>query len=300
MISMLIAQYALVVAIIFTVLALGAQILVVTTRQQQTAAQTSRATVSVGDGPAEYVSNEAPGSAKERKYYFYAVAFTAVAFVLLTAYLVLRMIHTGHGPFANQHEFSVAFGWGILLALLFFMWRYKVRTIALFVLPVVALMLIYATQLDTEIRPLVPALKNNLLLTFHVGFAVVAYGAACVSFGAAVVYLALPYLPFKRLPRPEVLDEVGYRAAAFTFPLLTIMIILGSIWANVAWGRYWGWDPKETASFVTWLIYGAYLHARVTLKWKGTRSAVLLILGFVAVLFTYFGNHFFDSLHSYA
>ena len=82
--------------------------------------------------------------------------------------------------------------------------------------------------------------------------------------------------------------------------MLTIMIVLGAVWANTAWGRYWGWDPKETAALVTWLIYGAYLHARVTRGWQGTRSAVLLLVGFLAVLFAYFGNHFFGGLHSYA
>ena len=223
-----------------------------------------------------------------------------VAFGLLTIYLVLRAIATGHGPFSYQHEFSVSFSWGILLALIAFVWRYRLQLLNLAVLPVVTLMLIYSTQLDTEIKPLVPALQNNLLLTFHVGFAVVAYGTACVSFGAAVLYLIAPLVKSSRFPRREMLDEVGYRAAALTFPLLTIMIILGSIWANVAWGRYWGWDPKETAAFVTWLIYGAFLHARVVANWRGTKAAWLLVIGFIAVLFAYFGNHFFGGLHSYA
>ena len=83
------------------------------------------------------------------------------------------------------------------------------------------------------------------------------------------------------------------------YPLLTVMIILGAIWADIAWGRYWSWDPKETAALVTWLIYGAYLHARVARGWRGDRSAYLLILGFVAILFTFFGNYFFGGLHSY-
>ena len=103
-----------------------------------------------------------------------------------------------------------------------------------------------------------------------------------------------------KLPRLEVLDDIGYRAAVITFPLLTIMIVLGSVWANTAWGRYWGWDPKETAALVTWLVYGAFLHVRVVRDWRGRKAAWMLVLGFITVLFAYFGNHFFGGLHSYA
>jgi hypothetical protein len=101
------------------------------------------------------------------------------------------------------------------------------------------------------------------------------------------------------LPKPSVLDEIGYRAIVVGFPFLTLVIVLGAVWADVAWGRYWSWDPKETASLVTWLIYGAYLHARVVRGWRGQRAAVLLLVGFAATLFTYFGNLFFGGLHGY-
>jgi cytochrome c-type biogenesis protein CcsB len=102
------------------------------------------------------------------------------------------------------------------------------------------------------------------------------------------------------LPKPQVLDEIGYRAVVVGFPFLTLTILLGAVWAETAWGSYWSWDPKETASLVTWFIYGAYLHARVMRGWRGDRAAWLLVLGFVAVLFTYFGNLFFGGLHSYS
>lgn len=232
---------------------------------------------------------------------WYATTFTVVAFLLLTVSLVVRATITGHGPFTNQHEFAVSFAWGILLAYLYFEWRYRVRMLALLVLPVALAMLLYADTVDPEVEPLIPALQNNFLLTLHVATAVIAYGAAAVAFGAAVMYLLHPRLSHRiHLPAREIFDEIGYRAAVFSYPFMTVMIILGAIWADIAWGRYWSWDPKETAALVTWLIYGAYLHARVSRDWRGDRAAWLLILGFMAILFTYFGNLFFGGLHAYA
>jgi cytochrome c-type biogenesis protein CcsB len=102
------------------------------------------------------------------------------------------------------------------------------------------------------------------------------------------------------LPRPAVLDEIGYKAVVVGFPFLAATIVLGALWAEVAWGRYWAWDPKETASLVTWLIYATYLHARVIRGWTGSRAAILLQIGFGATILTYFGNYFFGGLHSYA
>lgn len=224
------------------------------------------------------------------------MVWLAVAF--LTAALVLRTIATGHAPFANQFEFAISFAWGITVAFAWFDWRYEIRALALAVLPVVLALMLYATTQDAEPSPLIPALQNSVLLTLHVLTAALSYGAACVSFGAAVLYLAKPHVTWK-LPSYDTLDEVGYRGTVITFPLLTVMIILGALWADTAWGRYWGWDPKETAALVTWLIYAAYLHARVVRDWRGTRAAWLLVLGFAAVMFSYFGNHFFGGLHSY-
>lgn len=232
---------------------------------------------------------------------WYATAFVVLALAMVTFYLVVRAIETGHGPFANQHEFAISFVWGILVAHLLFVARFRLRVLALVVMPIAALLLVYGMNLDTSVRPLVPALHNDLMLTTHVIFAVLGYGAACVAFASAVLWLVHPKLrKIPHMPKRDVLDEVGYRAAVFTFPLLTIMIALGSYWANVAWGRFWGWDPKETASLVTWLLYGAYLHARVAHGWNGKRAAWLLVIAFAAVLFTYFGNHFLGGLHSYA
>lgn len=298
------AEYLVTAAAVFVLLGLISDIVLVTSRKRRPVARQaqSRATVSVGGGPLEATEPPPAVTVKEKpsSLSWYATAFEVIAIVLLTVYMAVRAGVTGHGPFANQHEFAVAFTWGILVVNLFFELKYRVRMLSLIVLPVAAVMLVYALSLDTGVRPLIPALQNNLLLSLHVGFAIIAYGAACVSFGAAVLYLVKPMMRRLPLPREEVLDDVGYRAAVVTFPLLTIMIVLGSVWAETAWGRYWGWDPKETAALVTWLVYGAFLHARVVRDWRGRRAAWLLVLGFLTVLFAYFGNHFFGGLHSYA
>lgn len=238
------------------------------------------------------------GSAAALATYGTLIAWLALVFV--SASLIFRTIAVGHGPFANMYEFSIAFAWGILAAYLVVERRYHLRTIGLIALPVALLLMLYATTIPATSDPLVPALQNNLLLTVHVAVAIVAYGSFTVAFGSALLYLIQPPEGRRGLPRLEVLDEVSYRAVVIGFPFLTLVLILGALWAEVAWGRYWGWDPKETASLVTWLIYGAYLHARVVRGWHGRRSAWLLMVGFAATLFTYFGNLFFGGLHSYS
>lgn len=226
------------------------------------------------------------------------IAWLALAFV--TASLVFRTVAVGHGPFANMYEFSIAFAWGVLGAYLYFERRYRQRVIGLIALPVSLLLLLYATTIPSTAEPLVPALQNNLLLTTHVAVAIVAYGGFAVAFAAAALYLVGSWTGSSRLPRAELLDEISYRAVVIGFPFLTLVIVLGAVWANVAWGSYWSWDPKETASLVTWLIYGAYLHARLVRGWRGNRAAWLLVFGFGATLFTYFGNLFFGGLHAYS
>jgi cytochrome c-type biogenesis protein CcsB len=231
----------------------------------------------------------------------YATIISWLSFLFLAAMLVFRTIATGHGPFANMYEFSVAFAWGVLALHVFFERRYHQRLIGLLTLPVAILLMLYALTIPSTIEPLVPALQNNLLLTVHVAVAIVAYGSFTVAFAAALLYLVQPEGGRWGLPRPEILDEIGYRAIVIGFPFLTLTIVLGALWAEVAWGSYWSWDPKETASLVTWLLYGAYLHARVTYGWRGRKSALLLVVGFAATLFTYFGiNLFGNSLHSYS
>jgi cytochrome c-type biogenesis protein CcsB len=224
---------------------------------------------------------------------------TWLALGFLTAALLFRWLATGHGPFANMYEFSIAFAWGALAVHVYFLGRYRQWTTGVVVLPVGLALLLYATTIPSAAAPLVPALQNSLLLTVHVAVAVIAYGAFAVGFAAAVLYLAQPGGRRLSLPKRDLLDDLSYRATLIGFPFLTLTIVLGAIWADVAWGRYWSWDPKESASLVTWLVCGAYLHARAARGWRGRRAALLLMVVFAASLFTYFGNLFFGGLHAY-
>jgi ABC-type transport system involved in cytochrome c biogenesis permease subunit len=177
-------------------------------------------------------------SGQRRSMAMYGTYFSRLSWVFLTACLVLRTISTGHGPFTNQYEFAVSFAWGMIAAYVYFEHRYHVRTIALLILPIAAGMLLYALTVGATANPLVPALQNNLLLTIHVAVAIVAYGAFSVSFAAAALYLTQPETGRQGWPKPALLDEMGYRAVIIGFPLLTMTVVLGAVWAKIAWGSY--------------------------------------------------------------
>jgi ABC-type transport system involved in cytochrome c biogenesis permease subunit len=310
---MQLSDYLLTAAIAFIVVAFLINAVVAASRTsagtaRRTGAQARPVAVGAPAGPgldadlAELDDAPAPGPARAPSRVevgALATGFTVVAWALLTAYLVIRIVLTGHSPFTNMHEYAVSFVWGILAAWLVAYWRFKVRLLSLIALPAAAVLLAFAMSITTEIDPLIPALQNSLLLTLHVGFAIPASGAACVSLAAAVLYLVRPRMRRLRISRDRF-EEMGYKAAVVTFPLWTMMLLFGALWANVAWGSYWSWDPKETAALVTWLLYGAYLHARVVAGWRGTRAVWLLVISFAAVLFTLFGNYFFGGLHAYA
>jgi cytochrome c-type biogenesis protein CcsB len=217
------------------------------------------------------------------------------------ASLVLRGIVVGRGPYGNLYEFSVAFAASILGGYLFLARRYPIRQIGFIPVGVALAMLLYASSLPSEIEPLVPALQNAPLLTIHVGMAVISYGIFATSFAAGIGYLAQGTGDrFAWLPSHKTLDEVAYRSVIIGFPIFATMIVLGSWWASIAWSRYWGWDPKETAALVTWLIYAVYLHARNQRRWAGRPAALLLVIGFLMVLVTYSGSLWFSGLHAYS
>jgi cytochrome c-type biogenesis protein CcsB len=223
------------------------------------------------------------------------------SFLAMATSLAVRAAIVGRGPWGNMYEFSVAFAVGILGGYLLLERRYPMRSLAFLPLGVALFLVGYAATLPAAIEPLVPALDNPPLLTIHVAMAMIAYGVLAISFAAAVGYLAQGDADrFAWLPPRRTLDEVAYRSVVIGFPIFATMIILGSYWASIAWGRYWGWDPKETSALVTWLIYAVYLHARSRRGWAGRPAALVLVIGFVGVLFTYFGNLFFSGLHAYS
>jgi cytochrome c-type biogenesis protein CcsB len=226
---------------------------------------------------------------------------TWAGFSVLLASLVLRAVVVGRGPWGNMFEFSVAFATAMIGGYLILGRRYPIRSIGFIPVGVALAILLYAASIGSEIKDLVPALQNAPLLTIHVGMAVISYGTFATSFAAGVAYLAQgQHDRFRWLPTHKVLDEVAYRAVIFGFPIFATMIVLGSWWASIAWSRYWGWDPKETAALVTWLTYAVYLHARNQRAWSGRPAALLLVVAFGMVLVTYSGSLWFSGLHSYS
>ena len=203
-------------------------------------------------------------------------------------------------PLSNFYESLVFFSWCLpALGLLGFR-RHLAGYLGAVAALLACLLLAYASLwVDSRIKPLMPALKSNWLL-IHVVTAFLGYAAFALAFGTALLYLATERRPRASLPAPAQLDRLIYRATVLGFLLLTLGILTGAVWAETAWGRYWSWDPKETWSLITWLIYAALLHARLLKGWQGRRIAWLAVLGFMAVLFTYFGVSFLLSgLHSY-
>jgi len=250
-------------------------------------------TAALSAPPAEYAA-PSPLSSSARW-------LTIAAFALLAASMAVRAVIVGRGPWGNLFEFSVAFGTSILGAYLVLSRRYAIRSIAFIPVGVSLALQLYAGSLPHDINPLVPALQNPPLLTVHVGLAMLSYGIFATSFAAGVGYLVQGRTDrYSWLPSHRVLDQVAYRSVIVGFPIFATMIILGAWWASIAWSRYWGWDPKETAALVTWLVYAIYLHARNQKSWAGRPAALLLVVGFAMVLVTYSGSLWFNGLHAYS
>ena len=214
----------------------------------------------------------------------------------------LRTIAAGRLPLSNMYEFSSTFIFLLVLIYLLFERSYGTRQLGAIVLPIAVGMGVYVWSLPVglrEVDALMPALQNRPLMTAHVSMAILAYAAFAVAFAAAILYLIAARWRIAWLPSTEMLDDIGYRAVTVGFPAMALVLILGSVWAYRAWGSYWSWDPKETAALFTWLVYGVYLHTRSLRGWRGNRSALILLIGFGAVIFTYFGNYVFGGLHAY-
>ena len=238
-----------------------------------------------------------------------ATAMMILGFLLLFAGVIARGLSAHRVPWGNMYEFSITGALAFTGAYLGALRKYDLRWLGLLVS--IAVLLTLGTAVAVLYRPsapLVPALKSTWLV-IHVSAAIISGGVFLLANVIAAAYLYLDSMESKgprsawaqRLPSLEVLDQLSYRLVAFVFPLWTFAVIAGAIWAESAWGRYWGWDPKETWAFITWVAYAAYLHARVTIGWRGRRAAWLCLFAGSTFLFNYiYVNIYGTGKHTYS
>jgi len=246
-----------------------------------------------------------------------ATLVTVVGFLVHTGGIGMRWYEShqmgiGYAPLSNMYESLVFFAWAITLIYLVMERIYKTPVLGAFTMPFACLSMAYAslsTQFGKEIKPLVPALQSNWLIA-HVITCFVGYASFAMACGLGVMYLVKSRDRSRgkqqgggllsTLPDLRVIDDITHKSLVFGFLWLSGGIITGAIWANSAWGTYWSWDPKETWSLITWFVYAVALHARFTKGWGGKRIAWLAVLGFISVIFTYYGvNFLLSGLHSY-
>jgi cytochrome c-type biogenesis protein CcsB len=244
-----------------------------------------------------------------------AFGLTCAGLLLHLVAIVTRGLSEHRLPWGNMYEFIVAFTWMAVLVLVATQVRFRAYYLGLFVLlPVVFALALDVTVVYTPAGSLVPAL-NSYWLAIHVTSMIVSIGLYIVGAVVTVMYLveeraerrAADGLPSRvcglmmHLPDTSVLDRLSYRTILFAFPVWTFGVMAGAIWADHAWGRYWGWDPKETWSFITWVVYAGFLHARATAGWRGRRAAYIHLAGFACLMFNVIGiNLWVTGLHSYA
>jgi len=225
--------------------------------------------------------------------------------IVQLASLLVRTMVSGHAPFTNMYESINFLSWSCALVVIIFQRTFKLEKAWPYLwLIIVALMaLVSSPILPKNVTPLVPALQSYWLW-LHVSVTLLGEAFLAVAFVASLLYLTAGRDSAGKLEsqkRQEKYDLIAYRAVAAGFPLFTLgALVFGMIWASRAWGRYWSWDPKEVWSLITWLFYALYLHTRLVMGWKGKRSALIAIIGFLAALFTFFGvNYLLSGLHSY-
>ena len=239
----------------------------------------------------------------------FAILINVIGWGMHLAAIVTRGLSVDRWPWGNMYEFMVAITFTAVSAYLVLLVRQKVRFLGAFVMVAVVIGLGIATiWLYKDAGALVPALKSYWI-AIHVSAAIVASGGFTVSFVATALYLLTARHEsrggesafYDKLPKSLVFDRLSHRVIIFVFPIWTFAIIAGAIWADQAWGRYWGWDPKETWSFITFVVYAGYLHARATAGWKGQKAAIISLVGYGCLMFNLFGvNIFINGLHSYS
>lgn len=236
-------------------------------------------------------------------------AFILIGTLLLLAGVIFRGISADRVPWGNMYEFSITGTLAFSIAYLYALKKYQMRWLGL--PAAIAILLTLGTAVTLLYRPsapLVPALKSPWLV-IHVSAAIISGGVFLLANFIAATYLILDRYEQKgarpiwmqKFPTLESLDNFSYRLIALVFPLWTFSVIAGAIWAEAAWGRYWGWDPKETWAFITWVAYAAYLHARVTIGWRGRKAAWLCLLAGSTFLFNYvYINVWGTGKHTYS
>jgi len=244
-----------------------------------------------------------------------ATITVSIGLAAQTVALILRWVESynmgiGHVPLSNFYESLIFFSWTIVLLYLVFEWRIKNKSLGTFVVPLAFIAMAFASlspNINNRIQPLIPALQSNWL-TSHVMTCFMGYAAFAIAFGLGSMYFmkSLDRRSSSRsdsflglLPELDTIDELIYQSIALGFIFLSLGIITGSVWAHYAWGSYWSWDPKETWSLITWLVYAALLHARLVRGWRGRRIALMSLVGFACVLFTYLGVNYLPGLHTY-
>jgi cytochrome c-type biogenesis protein CcsB len=301
--SISVALYSLAVVAFSAQLAFGRR----TARTPELVAAGIGAPAAVAQAPAE--------NTRGRQWGVLAVGLTVLGALVHAGILVARGLATDRLPWGNMYEFSTAVVLVAVVAYVAFALRAPaLRHIGLFVLaPVVLSLVLIGLFLYAQAGPLVAALRSYWL-AIHVSTAVIGFGIFFVSGIASVLYLLRVRHDegaasddvadggvIARLPGAAALDRVAHRTAVFGFPIWTFAVIAGAIWAEAAWGRFWGWDPKETWAFIAWVVYAAYLHARTTAGWRGKPAAWVNVVGLVVMIFNLtFVNMVSTGLHSYA
>ena len=223
------------------------------------------------------------------------------------ASLILRYVQAGYTPATSLHEALSFLSFCIAGFYLYLRRSYRIEMVGSIISPVLSIMLIWALSFPHAIKPLPPVLRSYWL-PIHTLFSFTGNAVFFVGFCVSILYLVVERSIKKKtlaaaspkMPSLETLDSINYTCMSYGFPLLTVGIITGSIWAGFAWGSHWNWDPKETWSLVTWILYAILLHNRLALGWRGRRTAYMMIIGFSSLLITFLGvNLFAGGLHSY-
>jgi cytochrome c-type biogenesis protein CcsB len=233
------------------------------------------------------------------------VGLGILGLMIHTVSLAIRWSETGHGPYISTYEIMSSNVWIAVLFFLVFQWKYRrFASLGAVVMPLSFLMMGFALMGSREAKMLPPSLRSAWLVV-HIIFAKLTVAAMFIAVAMAVFYLMKKGREdsrsgiLSRLPEPRILDDYSYRVVAFGFVSLTIMIVTGVIWGNYAWGSYWSWEPAQTWSLVVWLVYGIFMHGRVTFRWKGSISAWYIILAFLFSLLAFFViPYFVKGLHS--